>query len=140
MARVLLIDDDPTFGRAAVARLVADGHDVTFNPGAFGALAAVCGAAYDVILIDVCMPVMEGTKLLEYMPRHKLGRAQVLLVSSLAEGKLCELAATCGADGYFCKRDGFDHLRDLVRNKAQTPTSCGRRGEPHGTGFHPIER
>ena len=72
------------------------------------------------------MPVMEGTKLLEYMPRRKLGRAHVLLVSSIAEAKLCDLAAACGADGYFCKRDGVDHLCDLVHQKTQTPTAHGR--------------
>ena len=134
MARVLLVDDDPAFGKAAVERLAADGHHVTFNPGAFGALAAVCGAAYDLVLIDVLMPGMDGTKLIEYMPRRKLGGAQVLLVSSIAEGRLCDLAATYGADGHFCKRDGLDQLCNLVRHRTQTPTPHGRRAEPRGTG------
>ena len=132
MARVLLVDDDPAFGKAAVARLAADGHDVTFNPGAFGALAAICAAAYDLILIDVLMPGMEGTKLMGYMPRHRLRGAQVLLVSSMAEGELSGLAATCGADGYFWKRAGLDHLCYLVRRKAQTTAPPARRGEPRG--------
>ena len=141
MARVLIVDDDPAFGKAAVERLAADGHQVAFNAGAFGALAAVCGAAYDLVLIDVLMPGMEGTKLMEYMPRRKLGGAQVLLVSSMAKEKLCELAVTYGADGYFCKRDGLEQLCNVVRHEAQkTLTSHGARGERRVTGFHSTER
>ncbi|MBN1612257.1 MAG: response regulator [Polyangiaceae bacterium] len=140
MARVLLVDDDPAFGRAAVERLAADGHTVTFNPGAFGALAAACGAAYDMVLVDVRMPGMDGTKLIEYMPRQKLGGAQVLLVSSVAAERLRDLATTYGADGYFCKRDGLDQLCEFVRRKAQRPTPKGPRAEPHGTGLRPIKR
>ena len=110
MARVILIDDDPAFGKAAVARLVADGHEVTFNVGPFGAVAAVCQGVYDLILIDVLMPCMDGTKLMEYLPRRRVGAAPVLLVSSIAEDKLRDLVAIHGADGYAWKNAGLDHL------------------------------
>ena len=127
MARVILIDDDPAFGRAAAARLTADGHEVTFNAGAFGAVAAVCDGRYDLVLVDVLMPCMEGTKLIEYLPRQRIGGAQVLLVSSIAENKLRDLAITCGADGYVWKHAGLDHLSHVVRHSIQ-PRPPDREG------------
>jgi two-component system NtrC family response regulator len=129
MANVLLVDDDPAFGKSAAARLEADGHHVTFNAGGFGVARVIRDSSYDMILIDVLMPYIEGPKLMEYIPRKRLGGAQVLLVSSIAEGELCSLATTCGADGYFWKRAGLDHLCHLVRQSTAPP---GRREEPRG--------
>ena len=130
MARVILIDDDPVFGKAAVARLAADGHDVTLNVGPFGALAAVSRGAYDLILLDVLMPGMDGTRLLEYIPHHTPGAAPVLLISSMEVHRLSDLAATHGADGYVWKRAGLEHLCQAVHHTMQSAPPHRRRGGP----------
>jgi DNA-binding response OmpR family regulator len=114
MARIILVDDDRLFARLVQARLSADGHDVDWHEGAFGALTQIRRGGYDVILMDVQMPGIEGPALLGCLDRHGPERARVVLMSSIAEERLRALAEERGADAYFPKRHHIDHLARMV--------------------------
>ncbi|HEY0837559.1 MAG TPA: ATP-binding protein [Azospirillum sp.] len=59
-ARILLAEDLPMNQELAVAMLRRAGHTVDVVPDGAAAVAAVHDAAYDLILMDVRMPVMDG--------------------------------------------------------------------------------
>ncbi len=62
-SRILIVDDEPSIGRA-LARALRDSHEVVVLERAADALAAiVAGTRYDVILCDLMMPEMTGDQL-----------------------------------------------------------------------------
>ena len=113
MAHIILVDDDRLFARLVQARLSADGHEVDWHEGAFGALTQIRKGSYDVILMDVQMPGIEGPALLGCLDSRSVGKARIVLMSSL-EDKLRSLAQERGADAYFPKRHHIDRLASMI--------------------------
>ena len=114
MARIIIIDDDPLFARLAERRLEADGHQVYWQEGAFGALTAVRNGGYELILVDVQMPGIEGDKLVDVLRARGVGHATIILMSAIAEQDLKERATRYGADAYFPKGHNIDTLAGLA--------------------------
>lgn len=114
MRNVFLIDDDPTFANLVRLRLERDGHTVEHNPGAFGVLVAARRKPYDLILLDVQMPYINGVKLLELLRSRGRSQARIILVSVIQEEVLQHTARLHGADGYFHKGWGLERLAQLV--------------------------
>jgi DNA-binding response OmpR family regulator len=114
MARIILVDDDRLFARLVQARLSADGHEVDWHEGAFGALTQIRKGSYDVILMDVQMPGIEGPALLGCLDSRSVGKARIVLMSSIPEDKLRALAQERGADAYFPKRHHIDRLASMI--------------------------
>ena len=60
MARLLVVEDDERIGRVLQSSLQATGHDVTWQRTGRSALAAAAGIAYDLTLLDLGLPDMDG--------------------------------------------------------------------------------
>jgi CheY-like chemotaxis protein len=58
--RILLVDDNPVNQIVAKAMLVQDGHDVVVVADGAEAVAAVQESSFDLVLMDMQMPVMDG--------------------------------------------------------------------------------
>jgi DNA-binding response OmpR family regulator len=114
MARIILIDDDRVFARLVEARLQADGHDVYWNEGAFGVLTEVRKGGYQFILVDVQMPGIEGPALVDCLRSRGVGDSRIILMSSIAEAELRQLAIQYGVDAYFPKRHKLDNLAGII--------------------------
>jgi len=114
LARIILIDDDALFANLVRRRLSSNGHEVEYNEGAFGALTAVRRGTWDVILVDVQMPEIQGPKLVEILRSRGVGSASILLMSSIPEPELESTARSYGADGYICKGWGLDRIARRV--------------------------
>ncbi len=70
--RVLLAEDNPVNQQVALTMLRKRGHDVHVVENGALALDAVLGGSYDVVLMDVAMPVMDGiaaTQAIRRIPR-----------------------------------------------------------------------
>jgi CheY-like chemotaxis protein len=85
MARILVSDDDDSV-RALVCRaLTLDGHDVIAACDGAEALAALTGdAAFDLLLSDIRMPVMDGIALALAAARERPGLV-ILLMTGFAD-------------------------------------------------------
>lgn len=103
MARILIVDDDPSFGELARQRLLSMGHTVDFHLGAFGTLNRA-RQGYDAVVLDVYMPALDGTRLIhEIRGTAGLEKIKIVLASSMDPERLRELAAKHGADGFISK-------------------------------------
>jgi CheY-like chemotaxis protein len=60
MARILVVDDDVLVGKAIRTMLVALDHNVIVADGGPSALPALETFAFDVVMIDIIMPGMNG--------------------------------------------------------------------------------
>ncbi len=114
MPNVFLIDDDPAFAAVVRRRLERDGHTVEHNEGAFGVLVAARKKPYDLILLDLQMPYIDGVKLLSLLRVRAKCKARIILVSVVEEDELQSTALAHGADGYFHKGWGLERLARMV--------------------------
>jgi two-component system OmpR family response regulator len=68
MARILVVDDEPdirTLLRIALERV--DGFEVVAVDSGAGAIEAFAASRFDVVLLDVMMPGMDGLETLEHL-------------------------------------------------------------------------
>jgi len=83
MKRILLIDDDPAFTRF-LATYIADNFpllhvDICNNP--MSALHSIKGGGYDLMLIDLEMPAMDGLKLLRFAVGAGMDKNRIVILS-----------------------------------------------------------
>ena len=116
MSHIMVIDDDPLFATLVRRRLESEGHSVTYNKGACGALTTARQSCPDVILVDVQMPEIDGPKLVGFLRDRGFGTPRILLMSSIAEHDLRSAASSYGAHGYICKGWGLDAIASRVRD------------------------
>jgi DNA-binding response OmpR family regulator len=106
VATILVVDDDPLAIDLVVAALTREGHVVHTHDSGFGLALAIHRHRPALVVLDVCMPGLNGSKALEAAraldPSYGI-EAPVLLHSGLPEAELDALAAEVGACGYLKK-------------------------------------
>ncbi|MFV2007720.1 MAG: response regulator, partial [Longimicrobiales bacterium] len=65
--RLLLVDDDRAFRRSTGALLEQDGHEVAEAADASEAVEALRERSFDLILLDLRMPGLDGIRLVEVL-------------------------------------------------------------------------
>jgi class 3 adenylate cyclase len=103
-ASVLVVDDDPV-NRSMLSRsLEADGHEVTTVQSGGQALALVGSQDFDVILLDVVMPEMDGYQVLERLKGDPgLRHVPVVMVTAVDDVASAVRCIELGADDYLSK-------------------------------------
>ena len=85
-ARVLVVDDTPENRDLLSRRIVQMGHAVEFAEDGKQALAAMHKTAFDLVLLDIMMPQMNGYEVLEYLRKDAtLRHVPVIVISALSE-------------------------------------------------------
>jgi two-component system response regulator QseB len=119
--RLLLVEDDSMIGAAAQQGLRGEGHTVDWVRDGKDADAALRGADYDLVLLDLGLPVRDGLSLLRQW-RSKGRQVPVLIVTArdAVQDRIAGLDA--GADDYLVKPFDLDELsariRAVMRRKA----------------------
>ena len=106
--RVLLVEDDATVAQVIAQLLQAQGHSVCRVPHALAALAELEVARFDVVLIDLDLPSIDGLALARMLrareARSPATRAMRLIgVSARAAGNEDALCRAAGMDGFVRK-------------------------------------
>jgi len=113
MASVLLIEDDADLRRLVANALSQDGHHVETAATALKALEAVPGGDFELLILDLGLPDMDGQDLL------KMIRAitEVPVIAATARGADDVVVATldAGADDYLVKPFTVAQLQARVR-------------------------
>jgi DNA-binding NtrC family response regulator len=78
-ARILLVEDEVNMARTLAKNLERAGYEVEHAAHGAAALARLEDVAFDVVLTDLKMPVMDGMQLLHAMHERGLGGAVVVL-------------------------------------------------------------
>ena len=113
--RLLLVEDDAALRRGLAVALRSNGLRVHDTADAAGALRAVATMDYDVILLDLGLPDVDGITLLPQLRAHHPGPVIVLSARRDQSDKVAALDA--GADDYMTKPFGLPEL--LARLRAQ---------------------
>jgi two-component system KDP operon response regulator KdpE len=111
--RVLVVDDEPQIRRALRTSLEAHGYEVaTAGTGEEGILAAA-ETAPDLVLLDLGLPDLDGTEVIERVRSFSDVPVIVLSVRDRQADKVAALDA--GADDYVTKPFGVEELLARLR-------------------------
>ena len=102
MPRLLVVDDDNAFRLSTAALLRADGHDVDVAADASAAVQALRARAYDLVLLDLRMPGIDGIQLVETL-RVWGETVPILMISGYGTVESAVRAMHLGTDDFLTK-------------------------------------
>lgn len=116
--KLLLVDDEVEFLEPTAERLRRRRVDCTGVSSGMEALQALEKERFDVAVVDVKMPEMDGLELLRRMTRSHPDMA-VILLTGHASVELGINGMELGAFEYLLKPVGLDELLDTARRAAK---------------------
>lgn len=112
--RILVVEDDPQLGPALKARLESQYHATDLMTNGPDGLAAALTIPYDLLIVDVLLPGIDGFALCrDLRARHVTTACLLLTALDAVEQRIAGLDA--GADDYLCKPFAFGELDARVR-------------------------
>ena len=116
MARIMIVDDAATVRMYHRELVEALGHQVVEAENGIEALEKALGATWDLFLVDVNMPKMDGYRLVREMRAGEdLREVPVVMVSTEAGVRDKEQAWAAGANHYLVKPVRPEALQAVVR-------------------------
>ena len=107
--KVLVVDDDPVAATLAAEVIGARGHDVEVRTSALGTTAYLMRGGFDVLVLDLEMPGLNG-ETLGQVAREGLERRdkrlEIILYSGASEDELKRVSEQVGARGWIDKSCG----------------------------------
>ena len=101
---VLVVDDDANNRDVLSRRLQWQGHDVRIASTGREALQMMGEAAFDLVLLDIMMPDMDGYEVLGHIKSdERLRHIPVIMVSALSELQSVVRCIEAGAEDYLAK-------------------------------------
>ena len=114
--RVLLVDDEPTIVMSLEFLMRKNGYQVGIARNGAEALAALDHTAYDLVLLDVMMPDVDGYEVCRQL-RQRPDRAatKVIFLSAKSQPADVQKGYAAGADLYLPKPFSTRQLMQKVR-------------------------
>jgi len=112
-ARILIVDDDPSMVRTMALILGHKGHAVTTAQHGPAAVEEAKRQAFDLILMDIKMPLMDGVETYRRIKKIR-PEAVVLMMTAYAVEDLVRQALEEGAYGVLYKPLDIDRVVDLI--------------------------
>jgi len=132
--RVLLAEDHPTNRKVVALILEAVGADLTIVENGQAAVEAAEADDFDVILMDMQMPVMDGLTAIRLIRAREratgVPRTPILALTANAMPEHTEASAQAGADGHLSKPIAAAKLVEAVRNAIESTASVSRMVVP----------
>lgn len=114
--RILAVDDDKALLSSLVPILQSEGYLVDTASTGREAIAKIMERAYDLMLVDIELPDMEGTDLLQRLPIDSADTVKIILTGHPNMDKVVT-ALFRGADAYIMKPVSPDELLKIVEDK-----------------------
>jgi DNA-binding NtrC family response regulator len=113
-SRILVVDDEFSVRDSLQSWFRKDGYDVQAASNGEEALKALDGARFDVAVVDIRMPGIDGVKLQEHM-RTVDARMEVIMITAFASVDTAVRSLKQGAFDYVTKPIDPDELSHLVK-------------------------
>jgi DNA-binding response OmpR family regulator len=113
--RILIADDDLLLRELLVARLSTTGHDLDLAADGEEALVKLRRRSFDLVLLDLRMPRMDGIEVLQSMkaiPGHKATKV-IVLTGSRSEDDVAD-AERLGVESYLAKPVDIERLAERI--------------------------
>jgi DNA-binding NtrC family response regulator len=113
--RIVVIDDEPVICEACRLVLGEAGHRVDLCQTGAQGLAAIGGAFYDLVLLDMKLPDMDGMRILK-TARQQVPPPCVIVMTGFSTLANAVEAMKLGAADYLAKPFTDDELMEAVAN------------------------
>jgi DNA-binding response OmpR family regulator len=112
---ILVVDDEDALRTVLSSELTNEGYDVRTAGDGDEAITELDKAKYDLVLLDIKMPRMNGFEVLKYI-REKHGKTKVVMLTGFADLKNAIESKKLGADDFVSKPyDLVDLLTTIER-------------------------
>lgn len=104
--KILLVEDDPMISEIYERKFVAAGFDVRVVASGRAVLEVLRTESFDIVLLDIVLPEMNGMEILEFLRDPKNGypaKQKIVMFSNLNETDDRDRAARLGANGFVPK-------------------------------------
>jgi len=131
--KILLLEDDLLFGETLVDLLEEEGHDVLHFPNGQDALDATYDNKFDIYLLDINVPLIDGISLLGDL-RAAQDETPTIFLTSHKEKEMLQRGFVSGCDDFLTKP--FDNTELLLRMQALIKRSKAKEAECVGKLCH----
>jgi len=128
---LLLVEDDPTIAEVIAGLLRAQGHDVTHAAQGLAALIEVATARFDVAVLDLDLPGMDGFALARQL-RVQGFAAPLIALTARADADAEPQSILAGFDRFIRKPVTGAMLASLLEQTCTLTTPAGEPAEPAG--------
>lgn len=116
--RILIVDDDDTIRDSLAAILKQEGYEVDTAEDGAQAIRKATNRAFDLALVDVRLPDMMGTELLNALPETVPKMAKII-VTGYPSMQNAIKSVNEGADGYLLKPVDAEVLLESIKKHLQ---------------------
>jgi len=102
--RILIVEDEKPLAHALTLKLQHEGFIVSVAENGRECLERLNGQPFDVVLLDLMMPEMDGFQVLEQL-KDKPSKPVIFVLSNLSQHEDEERALALGAHKFFIKSD-----------------------------------
>ena len=120
--KILIVDDDPFIVEMYSLKLKSAGHDVEAASDGQRGVEAIIRGGWDVILLDIVLPVMDGFAVLQMLRRRNAEHAPIILLTNVGQREDIDRGLSLGATDYLIKAH-FTPSEVLAKVEAAAKTS-----------------
>lgn len=113
MAAVLVVDDERDTARIVADFLTSCGHDVVVAHDGTEALDVSRRRVFDVVLLDIVMPGLDGVETMRRMKAERSGPV-FIMISGVSDERTAVVSLELGAFDYIMKPFDFRHLERVI--------------------------
>ncbi len=124
--KLLIVEDEIRMVKLLQRGLAEEGHEVTCAVDGFEALREANSAQYDVIILDIMMPRLDGYEVTESLRLSK-NMTPVLMLTAKDSVPDIVQGLDLGADDYLTKPFSFQELLARLRAVERRVAAAGRR-------------
>jgi CheY-like chemotaxis protein len=131
--RILLAEDNPVNQRVACAILRKAGYHVEVAPDGRRAAELAASEIFDVVLMDIQMPHMDGfeaTAAIREMEKQTAAHLPIIAMTAHAMAGYKERCLAAGMDGYLTKPIRPKLLLEALENLLTTPAAARPTADP----------
>jgi len=113
--KILIVDDEPDYVTAIQCRLEWSRYEVITATNGQEGIEKTINERPDLVLLDTCMPVMNGHEVLQQLRQHPEARnIPVIMVTALCEAEDIAKASSYGVADYVAKPFDFTELVEKI--------------------------
>lgn len=127
-ANILIVDDDEALVTSLLAILQSEGYAVDASHSGGEAITRTATNPYDLMIVDLELPDMEGTDLLRRLPPHCRDTVKIILTGHPNMDKVVT-ALFRGVDAYVMKPVSPSELLKIVQKKLSTQSALKPVGD-----------
>lgn len=121
MRKILVVEDEPELRDTYELILTTEPYDVSVATNGKQALELCHNKTYDLILLDLMMPIMDGVQFLKQFHPDEHQGTKIIIISNLSMGEMLKNAMELGAQRSVVKADLTPkELLSLVRYEVTT--------------------